>query len=316
MRFSTKIQLVAGAAILLCLFWLMIFSTRVWQQNDFTVLHSAEIVLFSSVLILSAMACFVSWKYQIRFDGLKNALVKVSRGELIPSLDGGRRMDELGEMSKYLGRIQGRMSNVRRNRDELRTALDNLSQTLRMKEQQFLQLESKDSLTGIGNRQHLFRVTASSVMKAATHGHNPALLLLSLNGFKTINEEYGYDAGDRLLKEVSQRIVDEVRSQGVVGRVGGDEFAVLMPDTSRASARNLAEDILGRIRCPFVIDGFAHDVACSLGICCLSDELGLTKHQSLGAMLFHHAEYAMQRAKLHGGGCHEFFKDADASTME
>ena len=104
-----------------------------------------------------------------------------------------------------------------------------------------LKLALIDPLTGLFNRRyalpHLSRIAAS----AATSGHPFAVMVLDLDHFKRINDRYGHSAGDAVLREVSQRVKNNLRSVDLVARIGGEEFLVVMPDTDLTQARAAAE---------------------------------------------------------------------------
>ncbi len=120
-----------------------------------------------------------------------------------------------------------------------------------------------DSLTGLPNRNLLYRHLAQA-FEAMTDGF--AVLCLDLDGFKAINDSMGHASGDKLLGEVAARLRDCVGTAGIVGRMGGDEFAVLLPNGSESDALALAEALTAAIRRPFDIDDHAVLVGVSIGI--------------------------------------------------
>jgi diguanylate cyclase (GGDEF)-like protein len=79
-------------------------------------------------------------------------------------------------------------------------------------------------------------------------GHPMAVLMMDLDGFKHVNDEQGHLAGDALLKEIARKVVQAMRVVDVVGRFGGDEFVVLLPDTDSSQAEIVAERIVRTIR--------------------------------------------------------------------
>lgn len=122
-----------------------------------------------------------------------------------------------------------------------------------------------DSLTGLPNRNLLYQRLGQAFETLQPDG-SFAVLCLDLDGFKAINDSMGHASGDKLLKQVAGRLSDCVGTAGVVGRMGGDEFAVLHPDGTPASALALAKSILDEIRRPFDIDDHAVLVGVSVGI--------------------------------------------------
>lgn len=97
-----------------------------------------------------------------------------------------------------------------------------------------------DALTGLANRRAYQERLAVEVARATRHGHSLSICLLDLDGFRTVNERLGHPAGDDVLRQVA-RLVDESRVSDDAFRVGGDQFAILMPQTDPAQARLGAE---------------------------------------------------------------------------
>ncbi|MGH2450629.1 MAG: diguanylate cyclase [Candidatus Limnocylindria bacterium] len=100
-----------------------------------------------------------------------------------------------------------------------------------------------DALTGLLNRRYFEERLAREVARARRRGAGLALLMLDLNEFKAFNDSYGHVEGDRVLGEVARVVRDIVGRRGIVCRYGGDEFTVLLPDSSRADAEVVAEEI-------------------------------------------------------------------------
>lgn len=122
-----------------------------------------------------------------------------------------------------------------------------------------------DSLTGLPNRNLLYQHLGQAFETLEPDG-SFAVLCLDLDGFKAINDSMGHASGDKLLKQVACRLRECVGETGVVGRMGGDEFAVLHPGGTPESALALAKSILEAIRRPFEIDDHAVLVGVSVGI--------------------------------------------------
>ena len=101
----------------------------------------------------------------------------------------------------------------------------------------------RDPLTGLANRRALDERLAYEIARHSRHAEQFAVLALDLNGFKAVNDRFGHDAGDEVLREVAAAMVEAVRAQDTVVRLGGDEFCVLAPLTDRAHAEGLTERI-------------------------------------------------------------------------
>ena len=106
----------------------------------------------------------------------------------------------------------------------------------------------QDSVVGLLNQRALHRALDRTVEQAAERGQSLALLLLDLDDFKVINDTWGHQAGDRVLQEVGEALLRHTRRSDIVGRYGGDEFLVILPDTGRAGAHDLLERIWTAIR--------------------------------------------------------------------
>lgn len=154
-----------------------------------------------------------------------------------------------------------------------------------------------DSLTGLPNRALFSDRVHGKLAHARRHDERFALIFLDLDEFKPINDRYGHAVGDLLLQQVARRLQDSIRASDTVGRIGGDEFVVLIgdlaaPDAALALARKIHQELLR----PYCVDGRELSISCSLGVAIYpddgSDEIALTRR----------ADEAMYRAKASGSG--------------
>jgi len=97
-------------------------------------------------------------------------------------------------------------------------------------------LARQDPLTGLHNRRAFEELSATEVERATRYGHPVSLAFIDLDHFKQVNDQFGHDTGDDLLRVVATTLLSTLRSSDVIARFGGDEFAVLMPETDPASA--------------------------------------------------------------------------------
>ncbi|MGE5259190.1 MAG: GGDEF domain-containing protein [Hyphomicrobiales bacterium] len=104
-------------------------------------------------------------------------------------------------------------------------------------------LSVTDELTGLYNRRFFMQSLTREIRRVERYGNDLALLMLDIDNFKKYNDAFGHLAGDRLLRRFSDRLRQQVRNTDVVTRYGGEEFAVLMPDTDISMAAHLAERI-------------------------------------------------------------------------
>jgi diguanylate cyclase (GGDEF)-like protein len=102
----------------------------------------------------------------------------------------------------------------------------------------------RDPLTGLCNRRALDDRLRHEVARHTRAGARFAVLALDLDGFKPVNDRFGHDAGDEILREVAHALIDAVRAQDTVARLGGDEFCIVAPDTDPAGALHLEARVL------------------------------------------------------------------------
>jgi diguanylate cyclase (GGDEF)-like protein len=104
-----------------------------------------------------------------------------------------------------------------------------------------------DSLTHLANRRRFDEELATETSRVRRHGRDLSLLMLDIDHFKSVNDLYGHQAGDAVLSRIAQVIRERVRQHDLVARFGGEELAVLMPETDLHGARVLAEQLRGAI---------------------------------------------------------------------
>ncbi|WP_426337425.1 GGDEF domain-containing protein [Pseudoduganella sp. R-31] len=152
-----------------------------------------------------------------------------------------------------------------------------------------------DSMTGIANRRH-FMERGNDEIERARRYHLPlTLLLLDIDHFKQINDRFGHAAGDKLLQVIAQACQSNARNVDLPGRLGGEEFALLMPETSAIAARLAAERLRRAISAiPPALSGVPHQVTASFGIAALKS------HDASMDSLVVRADAALYRAKNGG----------------
>ncbi|MEO8957310.1 MAG: GGDEF domain-containing protein, partial [Rudaea sp.] len=107
----------------------------------------------------------------------------------------------------------------------------------------FQKLARRDGLTGISNRQHFFESAQDALRYSAKNARNAVVIAMDLDHFKSINDMHGHAAGDATLKRVVAACKDRLKSIDIFGRLGGEEFAILMPDCNAAVAAQRANEM-------------------------------------------------------------------------
>ncbi|MGD2073539.1 MAG: diguanylate cyclase [Gammaproteobacteria bacterium] len=158
------------------------------------------------------------------------------------------------------------------------------------------QLE-QDGLTGVSSRTSLLHELQHALKRAAKTGQPLCLVLADLDHFKVINDTHGHAVGDRVLKEVASRLTAVLREFDVVGRFGGEEFVIVLENTSRHTAWQVAERMRLRIASgPLGLAGKELHLTISQGVA-----MGRDGDDSHG--LLRRADAAMHRAKEQGRNC-------------
>jgi diguanylate cyclase (GGDEF)-like protein len=158
------------------------------------------------------------------------------------------------------------------------------------------QLAVTDQLTGLFNRRHFQERLPMEMARATRHGRTLALLMIDIDRFKTVNDTFGHTAGDEVLKEVSRRILKNLRLSDLVVRYGGEEIVVLLADTGPAPAGNVAEH-LRRAVYDKPVDAFGKSIRVSISI---GVAVFPSSRVNNGEELYNEADKAMYRAKEAG----------------
>ncbi len=192
-----------------------------------------------------------------------------------------RRNQELSELNKSLESKVSERTIALRNANE---RLEHMAFT--------------DALTGISNRRHIMARLAKEFAVSVTNNAPLSCLLIDADGFKKINDTYGHDAGDIVIKQLAQRLVHSVRTDDLVGRLGGDEFFIILPNTDRRGASHIAEIIRNAVATLYVpVSGGGWKGSISIGVA--SRNATTNTHEDLVKL----ADQGVYLAKNNGRNC-------------
>ena len=159
-----------------------------------------------------------------------------------------------------------------------------------------------DFLTGFHNRRYLQARLREELARAQRAGQPVACLMIDVDHFKRINDEYGHLAGDAVLREVAQRIDAEMRVSDTGARFGGDEFAIVLPQGSVSDGERVAARVLDAVRSqPVAIGGHAEEtVTLSIGVAAAAPDQATRDYKVVADRLIAEADAALYRAKSAG----------------
>ncbi|HKB25766.1 MAG TPA: diguanylate cyclase [Methylomirabilota bacterium] len=211
-----------------------------------------------------------------------------------PTLAGlGTRTDEVGTLMKS---FTGMLATIEQQAIEINTfatRLDAAYKELEVTNSKLKETSFRDEVTGLYNRRFFSLRLEEEMSRFKRFNHPVSLVLLDIDNFKSVNDEFGHAVGDETLRELAQILMKHSRGINVVSRFGGDEFAVLLVETSKAGARLYAD----RIRQVVATFPFSHGkpVTASFGVASLPDDEVTTSDD-----LFRAADEALYAAKRAG----------------
>ncbi|MFY9328165.1 MAG: EAL domain-containing protein, partial [Georgfuchsia sp.] len=168
-------------------------------------------------------------------------------------------------------------------------------------------LAEHDSLTGLANRATLLKRLPDYLSMAKESGASMSVLFIDLDGFKEINDSLGHEAGDKLLIEITRRLKATVSVSDLVSRHGGDEFVLLISNTTEDTTAELSEKLLAATMTPLVIGGRQISISASIGVALYPSDAADAVH------LLKCADIAMYVAKRSGKNRYSFYVAEDKS---
>jgi len=169
---------------------------------------------------------------------------------------------------------------------------------------------TRDSLTGILNRGTLLDLFARELNRARRSRTSTGFLLLDLDNFKSINDTHGHLAGDQVLQEAARRITQSVRSYDLVGRYGGEEFCIVLPDCPESQLRERAEAIRLAVAQELIVAGCgAIPITTSIGAISATGEAGSISE------IIAIADVALYKAKSGGKNCTVVYQSSGSGLL-
>ena len=190
------------------------------------------------------------------------------------------------------------------SRDALERAVAERTTELQEAKAHAQHLADHDALTGLPNRRLLEDRLRQALALSQRNRKQTAVMFIDLDRFKPINDSLGHAVGDVLLKEVSHRLVNQLREGDTICRIGGDEFVVVLPEVRRASdAAQVAQKVIEQVSLPVLVDERELAVTCSVGIAVFPDD------GRDAETLIRNADAAMYHAKELGRANYQFFTE-------
>lgn len=186
----------------------------------------------------------------------------------------------------------------------LRFGLEQEIEQRRAAELRVEHMATHDPLTNLPNRRGLYEELSELIYRSRRYKYSSAVIYVDLDGFKHVNDQFGHEAGDRLLTQVAANFKKIVRQTDSVARIGGDEFIVLITDIDRETTLiTKIESLLREASSGLEFEGHRVAVSASIGVALYPE------HGDNAETLLHHADQAMYQAKHHGKNTFRFFTE-------
>ena len=181
----------------------------------------------------------------------------------------------------------------------------------RSSERRLRQLATLDVLTELPNRMRMRELLGEALLSARSSGRPCGILMLDLDGFKPVNDTFGHPKGDAVLKTVARRLTDVLGEAGIVGRLGGDEFGIVLHDAqNRGAVSELGDLLIARVSEPYLLDGMSVRIGLSVG-----GAFGPSDGDTIDDLI-KKADLALYEAKAAGRGAYRHFQTSMLTEAE
>jgi diguanylate cyclase (GGDEF)-like protein len=231
---------------------------------------------------------YIMWTIGRAFSGMAALLSNDTRIAEI-----GTQSDQVGTLMKSFSSMLGTVEQQAMDINTFAMRLDAAYRELEATNAKLKETSFKDEVTGLYNRRFFSLRLEEEISRFRRFNHPVSVVVLDVDGFKSVNDEFGHAVGDETLRDIAQILMKHSRGINVVSRYGGDEFAVLLVETSKTGARLYAD----RIRHVVATFPFSHGktVTASFGVSSLPDDEATTSEG-----LFRAADEALYAAKRAG----------------
>ena len=249
--------------------------------------YGLQALILLTVLGMIAGA-YIMWTIGRSFAGMAELLSNETRIAAI-----GTQSDQVGTLMKSFSSMLGTVEQQAMDINTFAMRLDAAYRELEATNAKLKETSFKDEVTGLYNRRFFSLRLEEEISRFRRFNHPVSVVVLDVDGFKSVNDEFGHAVGDETLRDIAQILMKHSRGINVVSRYGGDEFAVLLVETAKTGARLYAD----RIRHVVATFPFSHGktVTASFGVSSLPDDEATTSEG-----LFRAADEALYAAKRAG----------------
>ncbi len=289
--------------------WVVRKSALALATGDLAVKIAAKGYLAGALKTLQAHFKHLTWQTQRVADG-----------------DFSQRVDFMGEFAAGFNAMAERLAQsveaLKQKEAELTAKNQELEQeirhrqrvemALRESEERYRGMAMIDHLTGLYNRRHFYLLAENEIKRSRRHGRELAMIMLDIDRFKQVNDQYGHDIGDKVLVEVGQVASGFIRSMDICARIGGEEFTLLLPETHPSQALKVADRLRETLALACVSTGQGWiGITVSIGVTGLEPgQYGQASSKEVLEMLMKQADEALYASKKAGRNCVTLFEPA------
>ncbi|WP_051680826.1 GGDEF domain-containing protein [Vibrio rhizosphaerae] len=251
------------------------------NQQITLILTAANLLIFSA--FVWGFALQIYRHFQFGFKALKHGFHELSQGKLSSQIETSHLDSEFVALAEFFHQMKSALRKTMVSRDDLQTEVHRQTEELKAQKERLLFLSEHDYLTGLLNRRAFEEHLEQALVKANRSGMKVVVLFLDLDKFKQINDNYGHEIGDELIRSIGERIHHHIRTSDFAGRIGGDEFVICLDlldslDCVESRVQRLSEEISQ----PISVNDVQISVDVSIGMSCFPDDAsnkqGLLSH--------------------------------------